>query len=312
MLWMILFALILAAVSSLFCGRAVNATRRSAEESALWEGSAKVVDFAAIARSWLARGSRDLVEEAARWMLVSDTFYVQIALGDRFDINEQSPAWPQSTPLIPLADRTLAVQRHYLRAEALAVVDVVVPYESFTTPGETVGYVRVGLNATDVERGIASQRRLLVWGVVGGNLGLWLLVGGGWLLLHRRGADPESDPGTTPGRSAIEVGNLRIDPVTREVTIRDCALALTPKQFALLELLASEPGRVFTDREIVETVWPASTYADIKDVKQCIYTIRQRLKPVHPAPQALIVNVQGHGYKLDPKGASIHDPNLTG
>ena len=74
----------------------------------------------------------------------------------------------------------------------------------------------------------------------------------------------------------------------------------------------TEPGRVFTDREIVETVWPASTYADIKDVKQCIYTIRQRLKPVHPAPLNLIVNVQGHGYKLDPKGASIHDPNLTG
>ena len=312
MLWMILGAFVLAAGTALVCQRSVNAYRQGEEQASLWEGSARVVDFAAIARSWLARGSRDLVVEAARWMLVSDTFYVQIALGGGFEIDERSQVWSQAVPMIPPQERSPGVLRQYVRDEGLAVVDVVVPYESFTNPGETAGYVRVGLNATGAERDILAHRRLVVWGAAGGNVGFWLVVAMGWLLYRRRAGGFSGAEAATSRRSVIEVGDLRIDPATREVTIRDCALALTPKQFALLHLLASEPGRVYTDREIVEAVWPASAYADIKDVKQCVYTIRQRLKPVHPAPLTLIVNVQGYGYKLDPQGASVPDPNLTG
>ena len=75
---------------------------------------------------------------------------------------------------------------------------------------------------------------------------------------------------------------------------------LTPKQFALLSLLAASPGRVFSDEEIIDAVWPASAYADGKDVKQYVYLLRRRLSQTGGEGSEIIVNVPGFGYRLEP------------
>src|SRR5260370_9879999 len=53
-------------------------------------------------------------------------------------------------------------------------------------------------------------------------------------------------------------GTLRIDPVTREVTIADRHVELTPKEFDLLRLFAGNPGRVFPRKYLLEKIWDYS------------------------------------------------------
>jgi DNA-binding response OmpR family regulator len=55
---------------------------------------------------------------------------------------------------------------------------------------------------------------------------------------------------------------------SRQVLLHGRALALTPKEFDLLALLASAPGRVFTDAEIVERIWSGKQNASSVDVAQ--------------------------------------------
>jgi len=77
-------------------------------------------------------------------------------------------------------------------------------------------------------------------------------------------------------------------------------LVLPPKQHALFCLLAGEPGRVFDDREIIEQLWPTSTYANSGDVRQCIYLLRRSLSELAAEPAKVIANVKGHGYTFVP------------
>ena len=86
-------------------------------------------------------------------------------------------------------------------------------------------------------------------------------------------------------------------------------MGLTLKQFELLLLLAEIPGRVLSDGDILAGVWPESPYADSRDVKQCIYTLRRRLERVLERPSDVVVNVKGYGYKLVPPGDGVNvDP----
>ena len=135
-----------------------------------------------------------------------------------------------------------------------------------------------------------------------------LLVAGAFFFLVRRPRavredttvqrDGELEP---PGKVA-EWGGLRVEEATKKVRLFGEEVSVTPKQYSLLHLLASEPGRVFSDREIVAAIWPESPYADSKDVKQQIYLLRRRLASVHPDGARLIANAQGFGYHLASQG----------
>src|SRR2546423_8907415 len=58
--------------------------------------------------------------------------------------------------------------------------------------------------------------------------------------------------------AAILRGNLRIDPVRREVMIGERHVELTPKEFDLLKLFAANPGRVFPRKYLLEKIWDYS------------------------------------------------------
>lgn len=103
------------------------------------------------------------------------------------------------------------------------------------------------------------------------------------------------DSGSDPQH--IAVGDIVIDARTKSVTVRGEDIALSPKEFSLLALLASDLGRVFTSEEIIAKLWGAQSRATGADVKQYIYQLRGKIERDLHAPQR-IRNVKGFGYKL--------------
>ena len=97
--------------------------------------------------------------------------------------------------------------------------------------------------------------------------------------------------------SALHVGSLMIDNASKQVELEGEPVELSPKEFDLLYLLAKEPGKVFSNQEILTNVWADSHMATAQDVKQYIYFVRQKLEE-NPKKPTLIVTVRGFGYKL--------------
>jgi DNA-binding response OmpR family regulator len=94
----------------------------------------------------------------------------------------------------------------------------------------------------------------------------------------------------------IKCAKIRIDDRSKVVTIDDEEVSLTPKEYELLKMLASEPGRVFTSEEIINCLWGGGR-ATSTDVKQYVYHLRNKIEHDPQSPK-LIQNVKGFGYKL--------------
>ncbi|WP_088889582.1 response regulator transcription factor [Leptolyngbya ohadii] len=92
-------------------------------------------------------------------------------------------------------------------------------------------------------------------------------------------------------------GDLHLNPATCEVTYGNTPLTLTPKEFALLELLISSGRRVMSRPIIIEKLWTREESPTEEAVKTHIRTLRQKLRAVD-APDDLIETVHGMGYRL--------------
>jgi two-component system, OmpR family, response regulator MtrA len=77
-------------------------------------------------------------------------------------------------------------------------------------------------------------------------------------------------------------------------------LPWTPREYALLRLLAAEPGRVFSAQEIIERAWATEKFVSSEDVKKYIYLVRQKIERDPQNPQ-IILTVRGFGYKFVPR-----------
>jgi DNA-binding response OmpR family regulator len=95
----------------------------------------------------------------------------------------------------------------------------------------------------------------------------------------------------------LEVGPLRIDPRRREVWAGAHAVDLTPKEFDLLQLLACNPGRVFSREELLERVWGYSFLGNTRTVDVHVNRLRQKLADADGCAD-LIGTEWGIGYKL--------------
>ena len=94
-----------------------------------------------------------------------------------------------------------------------------------------------------------------------------------------------------------EIGSLAIDDEKKEVAVAGRQIELSPKEYDLLLYLASKPGRVFSQEEILQNVWAGSAYAGAEDVKKYIYLLRNKIEKNPEDPQ-IILTVRGFGYKL--------------
>jgi two-component system, OmpR family, alkaline phosphatase synthesis response regulator PhoP len=91
----------------------------------------------------------------------------------------------------------------------------------------------------------------------------------------------------------ITVGNILIDPVKFLVTINNEEIILAKKEFELLYLLASRPGRVFLRNEILSQVWGNDVIVGDRTIDVHIRKVRQKLGI------DCITTVKGVGYKFE-------------
>ncbi|MFD1888404.1 response regulator transcription factor [Paenibacillus wenxiniae] len=104
--------------------------------------------------------------------------------------------------------------------------------------------------------------------------------------------------GTDTSSVLIEVRELVIDKQKHIVTVHKMPVALTPREFSILELLASHPGQVFSPAQIYERIWnEAAGYSD-NTVMVHIRNLREKIERSPKEPQ-YIKTVWGVGYKVE-------------
>src|SRR6185503_18368963 len=96
-----------------------------------------------------------------------------------------------------------------------------------------------------------------------------------------------------PEDKVIRIDNLEIDPVKFEAKVDGRAVTLAKKEFELLYLLASRPGRVFLRNEILNQVWGNDVIVGDRTIDVHIRKIRQKLD------MDCITTVKGVGYKFN-------------
>lgn len=109
----------------------------------------------------------------------------------------------------------------------------------------------------------------------------------------RRGAARDNEDAD----GAIEVCGVRVDSDRHEVSVRGDAVEVPPKEFALLELLVRNAGRVLTRDLLIDRIWGADYVGDTKTLDVHIKRLRSRIEE-EPHEPGLILTVRGVGYKF--------------
>lgn len=106
--------------------------------------------------------------------------------------------------------------------------------------------------------------------------------------LLRRTRRIEEDPG-----SVITLDDLSIDPEKFEVRLDDRKIDLAKKEFLILELLMSAPGKVFSRQEIFRRIWGSDVIVGQRTIDVHIRRIREKIGDKY------IKTLKGVGYKLE-------------
>src|SRR3989338_6729246 len=107
-------------------------------------------------------------------------------------------------------------------------------------------------------------------------------------VLRRRAPQMTDDP--------IEVGGLRVDPVTHRVTGNGTLIELGPTEFRLLHFLMSNPERVHTRSNVLDKVWGDRVYVEDRTVDVHIRRLRKALE--ESGHEEMIQTVRGVGYRF--------------
>jgi two-component system, OmpR family, response regulator RegX3 len=107
----------------------------------------------------------------------------------------------------------------------------------------------------------------------------------------RRGRD------TGDGHDGVIVGPLEVNRKTHRVALSGQPLDLTPKEFDLLEMLATEPGVAVSRQRIFEQVWDTSWYGSTKTIDVHVASLRRKL-----GDPRWIEAVRGVGFRLEEPG----------
>jgi two-component system alkaline phosphatase synthesis response regulator PhoP len=97
--------------------------------------------------------------------------------------------------------------------------------------------------------------------------------------------------------AAIELGNLRIWPDQREVTLEDEPIDLTPKEFELLMFLLKHHGKVLSRQQLLHGVWDYHFLGDTRIVDVHVSHLRDKIE-TNPRDPKWIKTVRNVGYKL--------------
>lgn len=112
------------------------------------------------------------------------------------------------------------------------------------------------------------------------------------LRVARRHASHRLPPETT-----ICTGDLIIDLAARRITCDGQPVHLTPTEYSLLRILASNIGRVLTHSTILREVWGSGYQQDTQLLRGFIAQLRQKIEPV-PGNPRYIITEPGIGYRM--------------
>jgi two-component system response regulator RegX3 len=105
---------------------------------------------------------------------------------------------------------------------------------------------------------------------------------------------------TRDGETVRRVGGLELDFVRHQVHVDGRPVQLTPSEFKLVALMAGEPERVFSRRELMEHLWESTHTGDHHACDVHVSNIRRKIErdPSHPER---LLTVRAIGYKLVPR-----------
>lgn len=109
---------------------------------------------------------------------------------------------------------------------------------------------------------------------------------------------------TAEKREVVEVGNVRLDTRTQEVTVGGRPVQLSTLEFKLLYHLASHPRHVFNRDRLLDEVWGRDRFVTPRTVDVHIRRLREKIEALPNRPQFL-QTVRGSGYRFSPQPREI-------
>jgi DNA-binding response OmpR family regulator len=99
--------------------------------------------------------------------------------------------------------------------------------------------------------------------------------------------------------SVFQFGECRLDLTAHKLFRNGHEVALTTKEFRLLEFLARRPGRALTRDQILDAVWGNDIIVNDRSVDRCVTTLRAKIEadPHHPS---CIQTIRDIGYRFEP------------
>jgi two-component system, OmpR family, KDP operon response regulator KdpE len=97
----------------------------------------------------------------------------------------------------------------------------------------------------------------------------------------------------------IDVGDFKIDPGARTVSVKDRPIHLTPKEFDLLAYMARHAGKVVTHRALLAAVWGGESTEQVEYLRVFVGQLRKKLEPEPNSPRYIMTD-PWVGYRFVP------------
>lgn len=98
-------------------------------------------------------------------------------------------------------------------------------------------------------------------------------------------------------KNILKIQDLQVDLYQHKVRVKGEEIDLTSKEFALLNLMASNPGRVYSREQLLEQIWGYNYYGDARTVDVHIRHLREKIES-DPSNPRYVITVWGTGYKF--------------
>jgi two-component system phosphate regulon response regulator PhoB len=107
-------------------------------------------------------------------------------------------------------------------------------------------------------------------------------------------------------REVVELGGLRLDSGTQEVSVHGRSVELSTLEFKLLHFLVSNPRRVFSRDRLLDEVWGRDRFVTPRTVDVHIRRLREKIEAQADKPQ-YVQTVRGAGYRFSPEASRADD-----
>ncbi|MFZ0368591.1 MAG: response regulator transcription factor [Halobacillus sp.] len=120
--------------------------------------------------------------------------------------------------------------------------------------------------------------------------------------LLRRSSSTKFLETDTSARNVLVFPHMTIDNDAHRVTAEGKEVALTPKEYELLNYMAQSPDKVFHREQLLKEVWQYEFFGDLRTVDTHVKRLREKLSKVSSDAAGMIVTVWGIGYKFEVSG----------